>query len=160
MEQNRQIEIRSEKVRNIIGQIPPILLRYGIAVIALSLLILIFIAYIIPFQPTIDTTITVTETPDGILHYTANIPYKTIEKNFKVVEIKNLSDDKLPLPEIFRIDSVADDIYIDTDSIWQIAYISPIKETSYNIKLLRQPLTLPASIVLPTQSVLSWLVGK
>ena len=42
MEQNRQIEIRSEKVRNIIGQVPPVLLRYGIYTITLSLLILIF----------------------------------------------------------------------------------------------------------------------
>lgn len=159
MEQNRQIEIRSEKVRNIIGQVPPVLLRYGISAITFSLLILIFIASIIPYQPTKDTTITVTESADGVLHYTANIPYKTVDRQAKAVVIRNLFADKLSLPAVFRIDSVVDSTYIAADSIWQVAYISPIEETAHDIKLLRS-LTLPASIVFPSQSLLSWLIGK
>lgn len=139
--------------------VPPVLLRYGISAITLSLLILIFIASIIPYQPTKDTTITVTESADGVLHYTANIPYKTVDRQAKAVVIRNLFADKLPLPAVFRIDSVADSTYIAADSIWQVAYISPIEETAHDIELLR-PLTLPASIVFPSQSLLSWLIGK
>lgn len=48
----RQMELRSEKVRNIIGQVPPALLRYGIAIIGLSLLVLLGVSAFIPYQPT------------------------------------------------------------------------------------------------------------
>ena len=59
MEENKQIELRSEKVRNIIGQIPPILITHGTMFIGLALLSLFLAAAFIPYQPTIDTDITV-----------------------------------------------------------------------------------------------------
>lgn len=46
---NKGIELRSEKVRNIIGKIPPRLLRTGIAIISLIILITLVIAYFIPY---------------------------------------------------------------------------------------------------------------
>ena len=160
MKNKIQVEIKSEKVQNIIGQIPPILLRYGTAIIFLSLLVLIFIASIIPYKHTIDTTIMVQKTSDGVLRYTAHLPYKKIDECGKMVEIKYICSYKLPLPTVFKIDSMSNYIYIDTDSIWQVAYLSPIQEHIPNIRLL-DSLILPASIVLlPEQSVLSWLLGK
>lgn len=49
------MELRSEKVRNIIGQVPPALLRYGISIIGLAICTLIGISAFIPYQPTIET---------------------------------------------------------------------------------------------------------
>ena len=37
MEERKPIELRSEKVRSIIGQIPPVLLRYGTVIIGVTL---------------------------------------------------------------------------------------------------------------------------
>lgn len=44
-----QIELRSEKVRNIIGTVPPALVRWNIAVIAIILAILILVVFLVPY---------------------------------------------------------------------------------------------------------------
>lgn len=48
--QERSFELRSEKVRSIVGQIPSSLVRYGIATIALVLLCLFTVAYFLPYR--------------------------------------------------------------------------------------------------------------
>lgn len=45
----KDIELRSEKVRNIVGKTPPIFLRIGISVITLIIISTILIAYFTPF---------------------------------------------------------------------------------------------------------------
>lgn len=40
---NNNIELRSEKVRNLVGQIPPALLQYGIMIILFVIFLLVFI---------------------------------------------------------------------------------------------------------------------
>lgn len=44
-----KIELRSEKVRNIIGKVPSILVYWGIAVTTIILLVLISIVLFIPY---------------------------------------------------------------------------------------------------------------
>lgn len=46
----RSFELRSEKVRSIVGQIPSSLVRYGIVIIGLTLLVLGGVAYLIPYK--------------------------------------------------------------------------------------------------------------
>ncbi|WP_373810677.1 hypothetical protein [Porphyromonas macacae] len=48
--QERSFELRSEKVRSIVGQIPPSLVRYGITVIGAVLLCLFMIGYFLPYK--------------------------------------------------------------------------------------------------------------
>lgn len=43
------IELRSEKVRNIIGQIPPVLVRWGIAAIVVIFAILLCIVFCVKY---------------------------------------------------------------------------------------------------------------
>ena len=43
-------ELRSEKVRSIVGQIPSSLVRYGITIIGIVLLFLFVIAYFLPYK--------------------------------------------------------------------------------------------------------------
>ena len=56
--EERSIELRSEKVRSIVGQIPPALTRYGITIIGVVLLIFLGIAYYIPYKQVYSGTIT------------------------------------------------------------------------------------------------------
>mgnify|MGYP000762120252 CR=1 FL=1 len=49
-----QIELRSEKVRNIIGVIPPSLVRFGISIIAFIFVLLAIAAYYIPYPENIE----------------------------------------------------------------------------------------------------------
>lgn len=46
----RSFELRSEKVRSIVGQIPSSLIRYGISIIGLVLCILASIVYFLPYK--------------------------------------------------------------------------------------------------------------
>lgn len=50
LQQERSFELRSEKVRSIVGQIPSALVRYGITVIWVVLLVLALIAYYFPYK--------------------------------------------------------------------------------------------------------------
>lgn len=48
--QERSFELRTEKIRSIVGQIPSSLVRYGITIIGAVLLILALIAYYLPYK--------------------------------------------------------------------------------------------------------------
>lgn len=47
---NSKIELRSEKVRNIIGEIPPALVRWGIAIIVVIFAILLSVVLCVKYQ--------------------------------------------------------------------------------------------------------------
>ena len=78
-----KIELRSEKVRHIIGEIPSGIVRYGITIITIVLLVLLVGAYFIPYPETISARIEMTNRQQG----TVDIPYKyvnTIKKGKNV----------------------------------------------------------------------------
>ena len=57
--QERSFELRSEKVRSIVGQIPSSLVRYGITAIGATLLFLLAVAYFLPYKQVYLGTATV-----------------------------------------------------------------------------------------------------
>ena len=69
-----KIELRSEKVRHIIGEIPSRIVRYGITIITIVLLVLLVGAYFIPYPETISARIEMTNRQKG----TVDIPYKYV----------------------------------------------------------------------------------
>ena len=69
-----KIELRSEKVRHIIGEIPSGIVRYGIAIITIVLLVLLVGAYFIPYPETISAKVQMTNAHQG----TIDIPYKYV----------------------------------------------------------------------------------
>ena len=79
-----KIELRSEKVRNIIGEIPSGIVRYGITIITIVILVLLVGAYFIPYPETISARIEMTDRQQG----TVDIPYKYVNW---VVKGKNVS---------------------------------------------------------------------
>lgn len=79
-----KIELRSEKVRQIIGEMPSGIIRYGITIITIVILGLLAGAYFIPYPETISTKVQITNTHQG----TIVIPYKyvnTITRGMKVI---------------------------------------------------------------------------
>ena len=77
-----KIELRSEKVRHIIGEIPSKIVRYGIMIITVVILGLLAGAYFIPYPETISAKVQMTNAHQG----TIDIPYKyvnTIAKGMK-----------------------------------------------------------------------------
>lgn len=59
--QERSFELRSEKVRSIVGQIPSSLVRYGITAIGIVLLCLLAVAYFLPYKQVYSGTATIHE---------------------------------------------------------------------------------------------------
>ena len=60
--QERSFELRSEKVRSIVGQIPSSLIRYGITAIGMVLLCLFAVAYFLPYKQVYSGTATIHKT--------------------------------------------------------------------------------------------------
>ena len=71
---DNKIELRSEKVRHIIGEIPSRIVRYGITVITFVILGLLVGAYFIPYPETISAKVQVINTHQGAI----TIPYKYV----------------------------------------------------------------------------------
>jgi hypothetical protein len=76
-QRDKDIELRSEKVRSIVGQVPPLLLRYGIVVISLVIILVLVLAYTVPYPQYISTPAKIYCNPpyttllapqDGIIH--------------------------------------------------------------------------------------------
>ena len=57
--QERSFELRSEKVRSIVGQIPSSLVRHGITAIGAVLLCLLAVAYFLPYKQVYSGTATI-----------------------------------------------------------------------------------------------------
>ena len=66
MKEERPIELRSEKVRNIIGRMPSALIRYGTMIIGAALLMLCAVSAFIPYRETVPVTITIQQTNTGL----------------------------------------------------------------------------------------------
>jgi len=71
---DNKIELRSEKVRHIIGEIPSRIVRYGITVITIVILGLLIGTYFIPYPETISAKVQMTNAYQG----TIAIPYKYV----------------------------------------------------------------------------------
>lgn len=71
---DNKIELRSEKVRHIIGEIPSRIVRYGITIITIVILGLLIGAYFIPYPETISVKVQMTDARQG----TIVIPYKYV----------------------------------------------------------------------------------
>lgn len=74
MEERENIELRSEKVRHLIGEIPPGIVRYGILVITLIVVGLMAGAYFIPYPELVNGRAVALDSS----HIEVDIPYKYV----------------------------------------------------------------------------------
>lgn len=84
-EQKKNIELRSEKVRNIIGQVPSILLRYGIALIGIVIVFLVGIAALIPYQENLPISARIETSPNSVLLRASHSGHVLWESKSKIV---------------------------------------------------------------------------
>ncbi len=79
MDEKDNIELRSEKVRSLIGQIPPVIIRAGISVIFIIILVLLIGLWVFKFEYTIKTTATIYQNIDSLI-IQLKIPANEISK--------------------------------------------------------------------------------
>lgn len=70
----RNIELRSEKVRTIIGQIPPALIRYGTFSIIVVLLFMMMTLYHLPYKRVYSGIATIYNIPTSLQSDTTELP--------------------------------------------------------------------------------------
>jgi len=100
--ENKDIELRSEKVRNIIGEIPSNFTNYGIILISLIIVSLFLIAYFMPYKQYKDINVSLCCTSQHIYgiskienHFEINIGQK--------VKIKSKNNSMVITGEIDKI---------------------------------------------------------
>jgi hypothetical protein len=159
-EQTQQIELRSEKVRKIIGQVPPVMLRYGILIIGLALCVLVGVTAIIPYQPVIHSNLEIKQDETGQLYFTMNIRKKELKRKeqFAGVECKRASE--LSLPFHYQIHTILDTLLLEKEDAWYQVVLIPTESVLPNVKLNDNPLTLPAEILMKKKSLLMWMLDK
>lgn len=79
MKESDNIQLRSEKVRNIIGQIPPVIMRLGITIIFFIIIALLIGSYFFKYQYTIRSTAVIQEQGNSLL-VKIKIPANEISK--------------------------------------------------------------------------------
>lgn len=72
------IELRSEKTRQIIGMVPSGIVRYGTLIITIIIAILLTVSYFVPYPENLQANATVVVDADGMLNVCAYIPYSHI----------------------------------------------------------------------------------
>jgi len=154
-----KVELRSEKVRNIIGQVPPVLLRYGIAIIGLALLALVGVSAFIPYQPGIATEITVSQDKNGLLSYTATIPQDAMKNNTVFTEVVAGTALELSLPTSYRIENISETVTVTGKKAWRTLVLIPQSPVSAPLQL-ENPVKLSGKVLQNKQSVMMWVVGK
>lgn len=107
------IELRSEKARSVIGQVPPIIVRVGIALMSIIIIIFLVASYLIKFDYTINTTAYLEQKSDSI-NVIIKIPTNEINK-IKLGQKVILSFDNIPylynkklVTEIISVPNVID----------------------------------------------------
>ncbi len=107
------IELRSEKARSVIGQVPPIIVRVGIALMSIIIIIFLVVSYLIKFDYTINTTAYLEQKSDSI-NVIIKIPANEISK-IKLGQKVILSFDNIPylynkrlVTEIISVPNVID----------------------------------------------------
>lgn len=77
MEKDTNIELRSEALRNVIGQVPPLLVRVGTMVIVFITLALALAVCFVPYPITIKSDGMVVATKgSGLVAVRSRVPYK------------------------------------------------------------------------------------
>lgn len=74
------IELRSERVRKIIGQVPPIFIRCGMGVITGIIVFLLIVASFIPYPSTVEGEIVLLNTSPTGVEVEGKLPYACITK--------------------------------------------------------------------------------
>lgn len=97
-----EIELRSEHVRKIIGQIPPVLVRSGISIIGIIVALLLAVAAFIPYPETIESDITLSGIYRGQAFAIGQLPYayiSQVKKNMKVeIELEGYTTEECRYP--------------------------------------------------------------
>jgi len=163
------IELRSEKARNIIGQIPPMLIRVGITLIFIIIMAILTGTYFFKYEYIVKTTATIVEQNDTT-NIEIKIPaneIKKIKKGQKVIlnfdNIPNLYNEQI----ITTIQSIPEKMFIQENGGYYFAELTLTgslyteagklvivnKKVNANAKIITEKISFLDRMLEPFQSV-------
>jgi len=141
-EKSRDIELRSEKVRNIIGQIPPFLVRSGMGMIAVVVALALGVCYFIPYYETVEGRVEILGDYGQIL-----LPYE-YQWKIQTGQQVRVELDGFPSTEFGTLRGVISEIYP-----------SPIKDPTDNQLFLKVEMDLPERLTTSNKNELPFTPG-
>lgn len=160
MKENETIELRSEKVRNIIGKVPPGLVRNGTIYIVLLLLMLVSGAAFIPYPENVRARINVMDTGQSNIRAEAFIPYRFITRIKRGATLRAEMEgyDAREFGSIGGvIESVEDSVINRNGNNYFRVYLSMQKPWKYKVQREMQGI---ATITVSDKSILQYIVGN
>lgn len=137
MEKNiDNIELRSDKVRSIIGQIPPWIIRSGIMVILIVVVALLLGSYYFKYPYTITTTVEFVKKDNSFIGI-VEIPANEISKIEKGQEVEIYFDKVKNVNRLTfksKIDDVSNNVTISNGSGFYTAKIDKMENLNINEK--------------------------
>ncbi|WP_315363868.1 HlyD family secretion protein [Prevotella jejuni] len=150
-----KIELRSEKVRHIIGEIPSGIVRYGITIITIVLLVLLVGAYFIPYPEIISAKIEMTDRQQG----TVDIPYKyvnTVKKGKNVsIELEGYDTEMYGAAN----GTITATMHTPRQTAAGNVFTAQVKVTDCKYKIISR-MTGAASILISNESILQRIIGR
>jgi len=154
MENKDNIELRSEKVRNIIGQIPPKIIRIGTAIFFSIFCFLLLGAYFFQFEPSIKTTALLTQKGDTIYYH---LKVSTSD----VINVKPCQKLLLNFDKVLKNTMIETDIqYIDTTVFVSDtrSYMQVTGQVQSSKMVLVDKIEVSATIFTDRISIIDWLL--
>lgn len=154
------MELRSEKVRNIIGQVPPELATGGTVYIILLLVFLLAATAAIPYPETITAEVNVTYKDWKEVHAEALVPYRFITRIGKGMDIQVDMEGYTAREYGYshgKIEAVEDSIISrDGENYFRI-YLQLRHPMKYEVKQHMQGV---ANITVTNRSILQYIIWK
>lgn len=137
MENQEKIELRSENLRNFIGQVPPLLTRIGTIIVSVLFIALCFVAYKIPYPFTVEAegVVLKNENSAGEMQLRLAIPYKYFSHFQENLELKATFEGRDDVVIPCKIDSISDGIVTQNGETCFNAFCPLIQEYSAHYKL-------------------------
>ena len=160
MENQEKIELRSENLRNFIGQVPPLLTRIGTVIVALLFIGLCLAAYKIPYPFTVEAQgIVLKENSADELLIRLSIPYKNHNYFQKNLELNATLEGLDNVAIVGKIDSISEKIVTQNGENYFYAYSHLKKEiaAAYNLQSNQKA---TATIVIDNKTVWQRMVKK
>ncbi len=151
MEKELSIELRSAKVREIVGQVPPKLVRLGIVIISVILFNLFVMAYFIKFDYYYTTKAVVYQNKIDI-HIPSN-QFRSIKIGAKCIVDQNVDVNVLNDIRDCRVESINDILLVDENGYYYLA-TSNINITNVEI---REPLIINVKLKGKRQSIFNYV---
>ena len=152
---DNKIELRSEKVRHIIGEIPSRIVRYGITIITIVMLGLLTGAYFIPYPETISAKVQMTNAHQG----TITVPYKyvnTIARGMTAnIEVEGYDAETYGVAN--GVITATSHIPLQTEA--GSVFTAQVRITDCKYKIISR-MTGAASILISNESILQRIIGR